>query len=95
MSIDLGTTIGVVGVFIAVFGYILNRDRDKKNNATSEAEVKVTLSHISHGINDIKVDARSQQEQIRNILIDVAEVKSSTNSAHKRIDNLEGRNNEN
>lgn len=102
MEIDVGVLVGIAGVLFAAFGYVLNRDRDKKTNATAEAETKVQLQHISQGITDIKVDSRSQQEQIRSILSDVAVVKSdvavvknATSSAHKRIDKLEEKTNEN
>lgn len=95
MAIDVGILVGVTGAFIAIFGYVLNRDRDKKNNATAEAEVKVTLAHISRGVDDIKLDVKTNKEQMNAFSRDLVRVDEVAKSAHKRIDKLEGMSHEN
>ena len=94
MSIDVGVLVGVTGVLIAIFGYVLNRDRDKKNNATSEAEMKVTLSHISRGVDDIKLDVKTNKEQMNAFSRDLVRVDESVKSAHHRLNKLEEKPNE-
>ena len=95
MTVEISILVGVVGLFIAIFGYVLNRDREKKSDATSEAEMKVTLAHISKGVDDIKVDMRSTKEQMNNFSRDLVRVDEATKAAHRRIDKLEGINREN
>ncbi|MGE7023058.1 hypothetical protein [Solibacillus cecembensis] len=95
MSIDILILVGIGGLLFAVFGYILNRDREKKVNATSEAEMKVTLAHISRGVDDIKLDVKTNKEQMNAFSRDLVRVDEIAKSAHKRIDKLEGKQNEN
>ena len=95
MSVDVGILVGVIGVLIAIFGYVLNRDRDKKTNATAEAEVKVTLAHISRGVDDIKLDVKTNKDQMNAFSRDLVRVDESAKSAHKRLDKMEGSHNEN
>jgi len=95
MTVEIPILVGIIGLLFAIFGYVLNRDRDKKNNATSEAEMKVTLAHISRGVDDIKLDVKTNKEQMNAFSRDLARIDEVTKSAHKRIDKLEGHNNEN
>ena len=95
MAVDIPILVGIGGLLFAIFGYVLNRDRDKKNNATSEAEMKVTLAHISRGVDDIKLDVKTNKEQMNAFARDLVRVDEVAKSAHKRIDKLEGSHNEN
>lgn len=99
MQIDIGVLIGVIGAVLAVFGYLLNRDRDKKNDATASAEVKVTLAHISRDIGDVKSDVRVFKDQISSVNKDIVRldeglktVKESAELAHERINKMKGGN---
>lgn len=105
MTIDVGVLVGIAGVMIAIFGYVLNRDRDKKSDATSTAEVKVTLTHISSDIRDVKSDVRYFKDQLNSVNKDIVRldeglktVRESTELAHERINNIKekvGNHNEN
>lgn len=95
MQIDVGILVGVGGVVLAVFGYLLNRDRDKKSDATSSAEVKVTLAHISRDVGDVKSDVRAFKDQINSVTRDIVRldeglktVQDSTKLAHERINSV-------
>ena len=90
MAVEISILVGVIGLLVAIFGYVLNRDRDKKRDATSEAEMKVTLTHISKGVDDIKVDMRSTKEQMNNFSKDLVRVDEAAKAAHRRLDKLEG-----
>ena len=90
MTVEISILVGIIGLFIAIFGFVLNRDREKKSDATSETEMKVTLQHISRGVDDIKVDMRSTKEQMNNFSRDLVRVDESTKAAHRRLDKLEG-----
>jgi len=95
MTVEIPILVGIIGLLFAIFGYVLNRDRDKKNNATSEAEMKVTLAHISRGVDDIKLDVKTNKDQMNAFSRDLVRIDEVAKSAHKRIDKLEGHNNEN
>ena len=95
MQVDIGVVIGVGGFMLAIFGYVLNRDRDRKKDITAEAKMEVTLAHISKGVDDIKVDVRTNKEQMNSMTREIAIAQESVKSAHKRIDKLEGINHEN
>lgn len=81
----------VLGAVIGVLTYNRNRDKDVKNNAKNEAEMKVTLAHISKGVDDIKVDMRATKEQMHSFARDLVRVEESVKSAHKRLNKLEGK----
>ena len=98
MTIELGLLITILTAVIAVLGYLLNKrnqelnkHREIKKDATIEAEMRVTLSHISKGVEDIKVDIRSTKDQMNSFSRDLVRVEESVKSAHKRIDNMEGK----
>lgn len=95
-------TVALIGVICTVLGALIgfltfsrNRDKDVKKDATSEAEMKVTLAHISKGVDDIKVDMRSTKDQMNTFAKDLVRVEEATKSAHKRLDTLEGKTYEN
>lgn len=102
MTVELGLLLAILSAVIGVLGFLLNKKnqqlaqhREIKNDATSEAEVKVTLAHISKGVEDIKVDIRSTKDQMNGFSRDLVRVEESVKSAHKRIDKMEGKPNEN
>lgn len=102
MTIELGMLLTILSAAIAVLGFLLNKKnqqlsqhREIKKDATIEAEMRVTLSHISKGVEDIKVDIRSTKDQVNTFGRDLVRVEELAKSAHKRIDKLEGKQNEN
>ena len=95
MSVDIAILVGVGGALIAFFGYVLNRDNNKKNSAVSEAGMKVTLDHIVRVVDDIKVDVKTSKEQMNELSRNLARIEEITKSAQQRIDKLEQKKNEN
>lgn len=92
----------IVGVACAVGGFAISymtfqRGRDKEiktdatENATESAKVTVKLDHISSGVDDIKIDLKTNEREINKINTELVKVNESTKSAHKRIDKLEGK----
>ena len=102
MTIETGLLLTVFSLVIGVLGYQLNKknqqislQKDIKKEATNEAEMKVTLAHISKGVDDIKVDMRATKEQMNGFSRDLVRVEESVKSAHKRLNILEGKSHEN
>lgn len=89
MEVDIVILVGMGGLFVAILGYVLNRDRDKKNNAISEAEMKVTLAHISRGVDEIKLEVKTNREQMSTFSRDLARIDEVAKLANKRLDKLE------
>lgn len=95
MSVEISILVGVLGLLFAIFGYVLNRDRDKKNETKNEAKLEARLEYISKGIDDIRIDIKANKEQMAIFGERLTRVEESTKSAHKRIDKLEGKVDEN
>ena len=94
MEVDVVILVAIGGLLVAFFGYVLNRDRDLKHNAISEAEMKVTLAHISRGVDEIKLDVKSNKEQMTSFSRDLARIEEVTKQLQKRLDKLEGKQHE-
>lgn len=90
----LGAVIGVVsalfGMLISYVTFTRGRDKDIKLDAQEQAKVSVQLSHISKGVDDIKLDLKTNERQIKDLSERLIKIDESTKSAHKRIDKLEG-----
>ena len=54
-----------------------------------EAETKTKLEYISKGVDDIRIDIRTQQRDIHELKERVIKNEASVKSAHKRIDDME------
>lgn len=98
MTIELGLLLTILSAVIGVLGFLLNKKNQQlnqhqeiKKDATNEAEMKVTLAHISKGVDDIKVDMRATKDQMNIFAKDLVRVEESAKSAHKRLDKLEGK----
>lgn len=94
MEVDIIILVAIGGLLVALFTYLLNRDRDMKNNAVSEAEMKVTLTHISRGVDEIKLEVKTNKEQMTTFSRDLARIEEVINQSQKRLDKLEGKQNE-
>lgn len=93
----IGTIIGLVCTIVGtVIGYKTFNNESKKdskqevkNDAKDDAQVKMQLSYISRGVDDIKLDIKAQDRRISEVVERVAIVEESTKSAHHRIDGME------
>ncbi|MBB6446440.1 hypothetical protein [Bacillus benzoevorans] len=100
MTIELGVLLSVMAVVIAYQGYQLNKQKsltdkekdvknDTKEDAKESAELKAQLSYISKGVDDIRIDIKTNERQMVLFGERLARNEESTKSAHKRIDTLE------
>jgi len=95
MTIEISILVGVLGLLFAIFGYVLNRDRDKKNETKNEAKLEAKLEYISKGVDDIRIDLKANEKQMAAFNERLTRVEESSKQAHKRIDKMEGLCNEN
>lgn len=86
----LGAVSTVFGMVITYFTFMRGRDKNIRTDAQENAKVSTKLDHISRGVDDIRIDLRSNEKQINNVAERVTRVEESSRSAHKRLDKLEG-----
>lgn len=100
MTIELGVLISVLGLIIAYQGFQLNKQRqqadkskeeknDVKADAKESAEIKAQLGYISKGVDDIRIDLKANEKQMKQLDQRVTRVEESNKSLHKRIDKIE------
>lgn len=87
ISVALICTIG--GFLISYFSFQRNRANDIRADTREEAETKTKLDYISKGVDDIRIDIRTQQRDIQELKERVIKNEASVKSAHKRIDDIE------
>lgn len=97
MSFEAGIILSVASVVIGVLGYQLNKSKvqsaeqkEAKADATREAVIETKLNHISNGVDNIRIDLKTNERQVNELKQEMVEVRESTKSAHKRIDKMEG-----
>lgn len=90
MEALLGAGSVIFGMVITYFTFVRSRDKDIKSDAQENAKVSTKLDHISRGVDDIRIDLRSNEKYINQVAERVTRVEESSRSAHKRLDKLEG-----
>lgn len=88
MEVGIGIAGVVIGIILSYFTFMRNRDKDVESRAAQQAEVSMQLSHISLGVNDIKLDLKHNESQISDIKQQLVRVDESVRTAHKRIDSI-------
>lgn len=87
------TVIGIIcaisGAIIGVLTYKINYSNNLKKDATSQSVIATKLDYIGKGVDDIRLDIKSQDRKINELNERVIKVEASAKSGHKRIDKLE------
>lgn len=87
--ISVGLLCTALGVSISYFTFRRNSNKDIKEDASKDGEVKTTLAYISKGVDEIRIDIKAQDRKISDISERLIRVEESAKSAHKRLDMLE------
>lgn len=87
ISIALACTI--IGAVISYATFQRNRGRDIRADTREEAETRTKLEYISKGVDDIRIDIKTQQRDIHELKERIIKNEASIKSAHKRIDDVE------
>ncbi|MGE8207694.1 hypothetical protein ACQKP0_24805 [Heyndrickxia sp. NPDC080065] len=102
MTIELGVLISVLGLIIAYQGFQLNKQKnlseqqknekdDARTDAKESAEIKAQLDYIGKGVDDIRIDLRTNERQMAALGERVTRVEESSKQAHKRLDTIESK----
>lgn len=98
MNLDVSQIIAIISTCFAVFFGLQalrrNRTSDDKADATQLATVIVKLDAVGTTVNEIKTDMRTFKTEQQYLRDKIVAIETSLKSAHKRIDGLEGNNDE-
>ncbi len=89
ISIALACTL--LGAVLSFLTFQRNKGHDIRTDTREGAETRTKLDYISKGVDDIRIDFKTQQRDIQALKERVIKNEESTKSAHKRIDGLEER----
>lgn len=94
MTIDLPILFSGLSLIVAIIVAISNiKSRNADDNRESASQITtliVKLENISDGINEIKSDMRNMKTDVQDLRERVIRVEQKTDSAHHRLDVLEG-----
>lgn len=88
-TVSIALICSLIGAAIGMATFNKNRDKDIKADSKENAIVATKLDYISRGVDDIKLDIKSQDNKIQSLNEKVIELTQSVKSAHHRIDGLE------
>lgn len=85
----------VLGVIISYMTFQRNKTKDIRADTKEEVEgittVAQEIKYVSRGVDEIKYDLRDINKNMSDINERLIRVEESTKSAHKRLDNWEGK----
>lgn len=86
ISIALICTVG--GFILSYAAFMRNKDNAIRAETKEDAETKAKLDYISKGVDDIRLDIKSQDRKIEDLKERVTRVEESAKQAHKRINDI-------
>lgn len=90
MTVEIGVLIAACGLLISFLMYRLNSTKEVKHDGQQNAEMKTKLEYISKGVDDIRIDIKSNEKQMQLFGERLTRVEESAKQAHKRIDQMKG-----
>lgn len=93
MIFDVDVTAMAGVVCSAVFGYagyVTGVKKCSKDEGTKSGEIQADIGYIKKGVDDIRIDIKTQEKVVNNLAERVTRVEESTKQAHKRLDRVDG-----
>ena len=88
----LGT---LIGIMLNLNRYSKDRDKEVRSSASEQAVINTKLDGISNGVDSVRVDLKMLEKDYSKMNEQVVRNQEAITIAHKRIDKLEDRVNEN
>ena len=88
MTIEIGLICTILGATIGYLTYKRNSTKDLQEGASRQTAVDTKLDYISKGVDDIRIDIKTQDKRITDLAEKVVRIEESTKSAHHRIDSI-------
>lgn len=86
------TITAAISVAAAISGIVLGwlgRSRAVRQDGAEDGELRASVKYIRDGVDDLRVEIRSQGQRYDMLAERVTRVEESTKQAHRRIDRLE------
>lgn len=87
-TISIALICTILGVAISYLTFQRNKDNAIRAETKEDAETKAKLDYISKGVDDIRLDIKSQDRKIEDLKERVTRVEESAKQAHKRINDI-------
>jgi hypothetical protein len=82
----------LISAAAAISGIVLGwlgRSRTVRQDGAADGELRASVEYIARGVDDLRVEIRSQGQRYDMLAERVTRVEESAKQAHKRIDRLE------
>jgi peptidoglycan hydrolase CwlO-like protein len=93
MNVDIVALIGLIGtisgVYLGFWKAKKNGEKSIKEDTVQNTVMATKLDSISKGVDDIRIDFKTQAREIQRMQLDQARLDESVKSAHHRIDELQ------
>ena len=80
--------IALCALAVSALMMLMSMRRGSQSDAASQARQETKLDNVAHGVEDIRVDMRSLKNELSAHSAELAEVKVSLKSAHRRIEEI-------
>ena len=87
---ETGTLVSIAAVVISLLALFLNSKKETKSDAAALARIDASLTSLNSGVQDIRVDLRTMQNDISSHTERLARVEARAESNTHRLDALEG-----
>jgi wobble nucleotide-excising tRNase len=84
----LSVVVAILALVYAALGHRREMNKEVALDATQLTRIETTLGSVQNGVDEIRIDMRSQQRQINELSERTARVEESTKSAHHRLDQM-------
>lgn len=91
MSVEtvIAVLVPLAALAFTALSYRRNEHQDTSAAATERATLTADVKYIRASVDEIKVENRTIRQDVTNLQTKLAQVEASTESAHKRIDDLQ------
>lgn len=88
-TVSIGLICTVIGAVAVLITQKRTFKQDTREEASNFTKVETKIDYISKGVDDIRIDIKTQDRKISDISERLIRVEESTKSAHHRIDGIE------
>jgi len=85
----ISLAVAVAALLFTAFSFKRTKFQDNSANATERATMTADIRYIRSSVDDIKLENKSIQRDIRGMSERLVKVEESTKSAHNRIDEIQ------
>lgn len=90
IEVTITVIIAVLGLVVSYQAYQLNKDKESKSDVKQSTRIETQLEAIGKGVDDIRIDLKSNEKNISQLSERVTRVEESSKQAHLRINQIEG-----